>query len=63
LFADYTLDVRSVIHAYFGYEDYEEKDWSTEGVVPNTLGQVLTLGETSPSYSIGMFAISYETKF
>ena len=63
LFADFTLDARSVVHAYFGYEDYEEKDWSSEGVVPNTLGQVLTLGETSPSYSIGMFAISYETKF
>ena len=63
LFADYTLDDRSVVHASFAYEDYEEKDWSTNGVVPNTLSSVLTLGETSPSYSIGMFAISYETRF
>ena len=63
LFVDYTLDKRSVIHAYLGYEDYEEKDWSTEGVVPNTLNQVLTLGETSPSYDIGTLSISYETKF
>ncbi len=63
LFADYSLDEKSVIHAYFAYEDYEENDWATDGVAPNTISNVLTLGETSPSYDIGVFAISYRTSF
>jgi MtrB/PioB family decaheme-associated outer membrane protein len=63
LFADYSLSDRSVVHAFFGYEDYDEENWAIDGVVPNTLNNVLTLGEVSPSYDIGMFAISYKTKF
>ena len=63
LFADYMIDERSVIHALFGYENYEENDWATEDVVPNTLDSILTLGETSPSYNIGVIAISYKTRF
>lgn len=63
LSAIYKLDDRSDIHGFFGYEDYKEEDWAIDGVVPNTLGNVLTLGETSPSYNIGVFAISYRTKF
>jgi hypothetical protein len=63
LFADYSLSDRSAVHAFFGYEDYDEENWAIDGVVPNTLTNVLTLGEVSPSYDIGMFAISYTTKF
>ncbi len=63
LFADYSLNDKSLIHMFFGYEDYKEEDWAIEGVVPNTLNTVLTLGEVSPSYEIGMFAISYKMQF
>jgi len=63
LFADYSLDEKSVIHIFLGYEDYKEDDWAINGVVPNTLDTVLTLGEVSPSYGIGTFAISYIRKF
>jgi len=63
LFADYSLDEKSVIHVVIGYEEYEEKDWAINGVVPNTLDNVLTLGEVSPSYDIGTFAVSYKRQF
>jgi hypothetical protein len=63
LSANYRMGERSDINAYFGYESYEEKDWAIDGVAPNTLGNVLTLGESSPSYDIGVFAISYRTRF
>ncbi|MDX2505912.1 MAG: MtrB/PioB family decaheme-associated outer membrane protein [Gammaproteobacteria bacterium] len=63
LFADYSLDDRSTIRAVFRYENYEEEDWAIDGVVPNTLNNVLTLGEVSPSYDIGVFAVSYKTQF
>lgn len=63
LFAEYALDERSAIHAIFAYEDYEESDWAIEDVAPNTINSVLTLGEVSPSYDIGVFAISYRTSF
>ncbi len=63
LFADYSLDERSVVHMFVGYEDYKEDDWATTDVAPNTLDRVLTLGETSPSYNIGLFAISYKSRF
>ena len=63
LSADYSLDEKSAIHAFFGYEDYEENDWAIDGVAPNTLNSVLTLGETSPSYDVGVFVISYRARF
>ena len=63
LFADYSLNDHSVVHAFFGYEDYDEENWAINGVAPNTLDNVLTLGEVSPSYSIGIFAISYKMQF
>ncbi len=63
LFADYSLNDKSLIHMFFGYENYEEEDWAIEGVLPNTLNTVLTLGEVSPSYEIGVFAISYKMQF
>lgn len=63
LSADYSLDERSKIHAFIGYERYDENDWSSEDVVPNTLGTVLALGEVSPSYDIGVFGVSYKRQF
>ena len=63
LSANYRVSEQSDIHAYFGYEKYEEEDWAIDGVAPNTLGNVLTLGESSPSYDIGVFALSYRSRF
>ncbi|MGD8559565.1 MAG: MtrB/PioB family decaheme-associated outer membrane protein [Gammaproteobacteria bacterium] len=58
LYGDYQLNERSVLHVSFHYEDYEEKNWAVDDVAPNTVGSVLTMGEISPDYSIGVLGVS-----
>ncbi|MCG6969076.1 MAG: MtrB/PioB family decaheme-associated outer membrane protein [Gammaproteobacteria bacterium] len=60
---DYRLSQRSTLNAYYTYEKYDESDWAVDGVAPNSMGSVLTLGEVSPSYTIGFFAMSYSYAF
>jgi MtrB/PioB family decaheme-associated outer membrane protein len=44
--------------ASYTYEVYEEKNWNIDGVDPDTIDNVLTLGETSPDYKIGVLWLS-----
>jgi MtrB/PioB family decaheme-associated outer membrane protein len=44
--------------ASYTYEVYEEKNWNIHGVDPDTIDNVLTLGETSPDYKIGVLWLS-----
>lgn len=58
LYGDYPVNKRATLHVVYRYEDYSEQNWSIDGVVPNTIPRVLTLGDVSPDYSIGVFAVS-----
>jgi MtrB/PioB family decaheme-associated outer membrane protein len=63
LYGDYDLGERSVLHVYYRYEDYREENWAIDGVAPNSIPRVLTMGEVSPDYSIGLFAVTLRYRF
>lgn len=48
--------------AYY-YEEYDSDDWARDGVEPDTIPSVLTLGQKSPSYKGGVVMASMHYKF
>jgi MtrB/PioB family decaheme-associated outer membrane protein len=63
VYSDYNLTGRSYLNVAYLYEEYDEEDWSVDGVTANTINNVLTLGEVSPSYNIGYITVSYRYTF
>lgn len=63
LSGEYILKKNAAIHAFYRYEDYDESDWAIDDVNPDTLSNVLSTGEVSPSYSIGVLGVSYRYIF
>ncbi len=63
IYGDYSLSKRSVLNAGYLFEKYDEKNWAIDDLTVNSLNNVLTLGEESPSYDIGYFTVSYRYIF
>ncbi|WP_455208505.1 MtrB/PioB family decaheme-associated outer membrane protein [Kaarinaea lacus] len=63
IYSDYNLNERSVLHVYYRYEEYDESNWAVDGVTPSTINNVLSMGEVSPDYNIGVFAVSLRYSF
>jgi MtrB/PioB family decaheme-associated outer membrane protein len=63
IYGDYNLNERSILHVFYRYEEYDEDNWAVDGVAPNTISNVLTMGEVSPDYNIGVFAVSFRYAF
>jgi len=58
LYADYNIDETLTIKTRYQYERYSEDNWYIDDVAPDTLTNVLTLGEITPSYKIGVIWLS-----
>lgn len=63
LFATYGLSDKSSLRFDFWHERYRTRDWSLDGVAPATIPKVLTLGVTSPDFTVNQFAVTYRLKF
>lgn len=63
LHGDYRFNEKSTITGFYRYEDYDESDWANDDVNPDTINNVLSLGETSPSYSIGIIGVAVKHLF
>jgi len=63
LSGDYNIDEQFTVKARYQYEVYREDNWYIDDVVPNTLDNVLTLGETAPDYRIGVFWLTLHYRF
>ncbi len=63
LHGDYKLNDQSTVTAFYRYEDYEESDWANDGVSPDSIANVLSLGEVSPSYQIGIIGVALRYMF
>lgn len=55
LHADYRVDKNISVKASYQYEKYNEDNWYIDNVAPDTLSNVLTLGNISPHYKIGVY--------
>jgi MtrB/PioB family decaheme-associated outer membrane protein len=60
---DYNLNERSILNVTYRYEDYSESNWAIDGVAPNTISNVLSMGEVSPDYTIGVLSVSLRYLF
>ena len=49
--------------AAYWYESYRSQDWQLDGVTPSTISNVLSLGETSPSYNVNFVSLSLRYRF
>jgi len=61
--SNYQYNEKLMLKFIYRYEKYDETNWAIDGVSNNTLDNVLTLGNQSPSYQIGSFALSAQYKF
>jgi MtrB/PioB family decaheme-associated outer membrane protein len=57
------LGTRSELLLGYRREAFRSSDWARDGVAPNTLANVILLGEESPDYSAHALALSYRTEF
>jgi len=51
------------VHGAFWYERYNSYDWALDGVDPATISNVLSFGEDSPDYKIGVVTVTLRYKF
>jgi len=60
--AEYQLRENIAVRVSYLVEDLKSEDWAIDGVAPNTLSNVLGLGETPPHYRNHLvgFAVRYE---
>jgi MtrB/PioB family decaheme-associated outer membrane protein len=52
---DYKLRENVTVRVGYLFEKYKISDWATRGVEPDTLSQVITLGEDAPDYDDQLF--------
>jgi len=58
LYGNYLYDENMTFKLRYDYENYKEENWNLDNVTQNTIDNVLSLGETSPDYSIGVIWLS-----
>jgi hypothetical protein len=63
VYIDYRLKENLSLKGAVWYEDYDTDDWQLDGVQPDTIPTVLTLGETSPSYDLYVVGLSVRYRF
>ncbi len=63
VYIDYLLKENLSLKGAVWYEDYDTDDWQLDGVQPGTIPNVLTLGETSPSYDLYVVGLSVRYRF
>ncbi len=63
VFGRYRMSDRLSVRVDYWYERYRTKDFSVDGVAPDTIPTVLTLGETSPNYSVHFIGTSLNYQF
>jgi MtrB/PioB family decaheme-associated outer membrane protein len=63
LHATYKLQEQLSLRGGFWYERYSSRDWRYDGVLPDTLGNVLLLGEQAPRYHVAVISVSMRYGF
>ena len=63
IYADYNLSEQMIVNVSYVFEQYKEENWQVDNVAINTNPNVLTLGEISPEYKIGVIWASLKYRF
>jgi MtrB/PioB family decaheme-associated outer membrane protein len=63
VYANYNFKKHLTLQGSIWWEKYDSEDFQLDGVTPSTIPNVLTLGETSPSYDLYFLSLSVRYKF
>jgi len=63
VYGKYTLRRDMSLKARYWVEKFRSTDWAVDNVDPNTLANVITLGEDSPDYTVHALTISCVYRF
>ena len=63
LYANYRLKENMTLQAAYWIEHYDSKDWMLDGVAPNTIPNMLTMGLQAPQYRVNVLRLSLRYKF
>jgi len=63
LYADYKWKKNVKIKLSYIYEDYKSEDWAIDGVDPDTLANVIGMGDTSPDYTQNVIGVSVSYRY
>ena len=63
LYANYKLKESMSLYLGYWYESYDSTNWALDGVTPDTIPNVLSLGIQSPSYDVSVVAVSLRYNF
>jgi MtrB/PioB family decaheme-associated outer membrane protein len=61
--ADYKVMERVSIRPAYRFERYKTKDFAQDGVHPDTIGQIISLGDRSPDYDVHVVGVSAAVRF
>jgi len=61
--ATYRLKEDMDLRLGYLYERYRSDDWTVDGVGPDTIPNVLSLGERSPNYSVNLYSAAVRVRF
>jgi MtrB/PioB family decaheme-associated outer membrane protein len=63
LYADYAVRKDMSLRLRYAYENFDYNNWAYDDVAPNTIPQVLSLGQDSLDYGVHVVALSLRYKF
>lgn len=63
IYADYKWHRNTSLKLSYRYEEFDVSDWSVDGVNPDTIPEVLLLGEDNPGYKEHVVGVSLITRF
>ena len=63
LYGTYKMRENMSLRLSYWYENYHSTDWAVDGIAPNTLANVILLGENSPDYKIHVISGSWIYRF
>ena len=63
LYADYRMADHWSLYTAYWYESYDSSDWAIDGVAPDTVSNLISLGNTSPSYNESFIVFSARYRF
>lgn len=63
LYARYALEKHLLLRFDYYKERYSAQDWALDGVAPDTIPTLLTLGQDSPSYNVTVLGAAAEYRF
>jgi len=63
LYANYKIKEAISLYLGYWYESYDSSNWALDGVAPDTIPTVLSLGIQSPSYDVSVVAVSLRYQF